>query len=1031
MVQPGLPATRLLNLPQRPPTPPRESENSSIHIESTKLRRTFSNHLGENTPPQNSPSSSIESTQPSFGKSSKKVAWSAWNEYKDPPQKGSTPQSSLRQVPSSGELKPAKSILKPYNGVNAVDRRGSITKSAAPHTYPNFATMLESIVKQLAGEDRSSRIDAYLTLSGVLKASEDVPDSQALKEKIGLLSQFIQRDISAKNPSGTLDTGLINNALTLLACLIWKPTVADCFSVEFCSHVIEHSIGAIRDPEAPKDIIKHLLFILGQQTFSPKTMISDRVRRLIEALGGIDSQVKARSIVLGRIAVYRKLLRQARMSMLSNLCWVEDLFADMTSNIKEVRTPAVTFGFEASLQLGAEKQASRAIMDLFGREQNEATYADYYKDSLISMIRQKLDGHLVPQIWSIVVLFMRARPHQLEHWEFITPWLQVIEKCFNSGDHEIKIQAYSAWNRFVFAVRLSESTTPSMIKFLGKALEVPLLKRKIVGRNAKETRQATIGSICNLLYYALRPDSTPAQLDLYWDEYIVQLVGNTLIFRDQETLKAEQEGISQACEIIAALLDTTPRAWNNNRANTGGIVKVEELPGIDAKWIRKNAQRVFKVLGPLIEKCFRDLKTWENSAILVWSRFISCVAAAGAKEVKVSNDTMSSMACIFDLLYRLWENGPGNLSCAGYNANVHFQKAFSNLIATTISTLGLLPFTEKLLSMGPQENFVIVATPSHSPFKARGEVKCPLHHLFILMTRPAAEIECDAVYEENVKDILNPFFEVRKTRRSQIELLIDLFQLLPHPNSTHLASNALWKVIASYATVVLNSKATSGTSVSSSGGYDQPLGAEYRSFIKILEHGAMLFSSPSESWRDLFVALSDQVTFEAGESGRAIAVIEPLARVFGDSLATTIHQPSLGYCPILLSKAVYPRDKQALDAARRLLWGTSNTSSKHASLDPYSQLYIYISHSLNESYKSVNIAVSSAVVELLTNVAELIPRCPTTLSTSLLTSIQGGLAPWLLDEDGKLGSRSSTPLAPFVSINYYARSTSHAKCPRL
>ena len=210
MVQPGLSTTRLLeNLPPRPATPPRESDHDGVHLEPSKLSRKFSRIYEEHSTAENSPNSSAEASQGLSGKSLKRVAWSARTEYEDHSHKDSTPLHTLRQVPSSGELKPAKSILKPYNGVNVVDRRSSITKLAAPHTYPDFATMLESIIQQLAGEDRSSRIDAYLTLSGVLKASDNVPDPKALKDKISLLTQFIQRDISARNSSGALDTCLL------------------------------------------------------------------------------------------------------------------------------------------------------------------------------------------------------------------------------------------------------------------------------------------------------------------------------------------------------------------------------------------------------------------------------------------------------------------------------------------------------------------------------------------------------------------------------------------------------------------------------------------------------------------------------------------------------------------------------------------------------------------------------------------------------------------------------------------------------
>jgi len=1019
MVRPGSPGIRLLeNLPQRPPTPPRESDHSKVQAEGSILRRVLSDTLGVQTPPNNSPEPLNGSSNGTSDKSRKKVEWSAWTEYKEPPIKDSPLQDGLRPLPPSGELKPAKSILKPYNGINPVDRRSGIGKLAAPHTYPNFATMLESIVKQLAGEDRSSRIDAYLTLSGVLKASDDVPDPRALKEKMSLLTQFIQRDMSAKTASGTLDTVIINNALILLAFFVWNPPIADCLSTEFSTYVVEHAINALKDPLVSKDIVKHLLFILGRQNFSPKIMNAERVRRLIEALVDIEEHVKGRSIVLGRIGIYRKLLRQARTSMLAIVPWVENLFTDMTNNSREVRAPAVAFGFEAALLLGTEKQVSRAVMDLFRRDVGEAKYAHSYSKRLGLMVQSKQDGDLVPQIWSIVVLFLRYRTHQLEHWEFMMPWMHVIEKCFNSSDHDIKMQANLAWNRLVFAIQPDEGTVPTMVKFLGKVLDLQL-KRKLVGRHAKEARQITIGSVCNLLYYTLSPNATSTQLDLYWDEYIVQLIGRTLVARDQVNSETEEEDLAHACDIISALLDTSPKAWINNRATENGMVKADELPSIDPKWIRKNAQRVFKVLGPLIQKCFKDFIKWESSIELVWSRFIASVGAAGAKEVKVSNDTMSSVACVFTLLYKLWETGPTDLRGNESVSYPSFQKVFTLLVAMTTSSLGVLPFTERLLAMGPQESFAIVATPSHHPHKPRGEIKCPLYHLFVLLARPAPDMRCDESYLEMVKTILEPFFEDRKTRRSRVELAKDLSQLLPAPAPDSRAPPVLWRVLAKCAVMAFDLKPASGTASSSSGSLDQPLGSEYRNLVKILEHGIFLSpEAPLPEWKELFAATIAQLTTDAGQSGRAISVVEPLSRVLEDRVPQAQKKPSLAYCTILISNALYPVDKQALEAARRRLWGTSNASTKSASLDPYSHFYVYVRYSLQESYNSLTGDGSVDASELLSSVSNFVYGCPTIHVAGLLVCIQDGLAPWILDEATKFGGRKSSMLANSVRKSY-------------
>lgn len=1019
MIRQGLAAIRLLDLPQRPPTPPKGSDHADVRT--GPGWPSFPDIFGENTPLGNSPSSSAESPYTSSAKPSKKVAWSSTNEYNDPP-KTATPPGSLRRIPSSADLKPTKSILKAHNANDTPQRTGSVTKSAAPHTYPNFAVMLESIVQQLAGADRNSRVDAYLTLSGVLKAMENVPDLQALKDKMPLLSQFTQRDMLAKTSSGTMDTGLINNALGLLATLVWKTTLSDLVPTDLCAYLVEHTITALRDVQVSKDILRHLLYILGQQSFPPKIMTPERVRRLIEALGDPENQVKARSLLLCRITVYRKLLKQAKGSMLSTLCWLDNVFADMISNFKEVRGPAVGLGAEAALLLGTEKQASRAVMELFSRTDEEKSYGEHYKNTLITMVRQREYGHLVPQIWSVVVLYMRSRPRQFEQWNLMNSWMQIIEKCFNTADKETKIQAFLAWNRLVFAVHLDENTSVPMVHFLNKALEVPLLKRKASTESAKAVKQANIGSICNLLYYALRPDASHAQLDIYWEEYVVKLVGKTLISPGEDGRDADSDSFSQAFEILSALLDTTPKAWENNRATTPGLVKASELPGLDPRWARKNAAQVFKVMGPFIEQCFLDPGERGSLAMQLWSKFVASVAAAGAKEIKVSNDTMSAMAAMFGLLFKLWETHTvpsGVPSHAQREMMTPFQKLFSDMVSHITTTLGFLPFTEKLLALGPQESFAIVSTPSHGPFKAKGDVKSPLHHLFLLLLRPPPGINCDVYYKYFLITVLAPFLSQRKTRGSQLDFLLDLFHLLPDQFTAKEPAVHLWEIVASYCTDALKMKAAGVPGIGSGlASNSQGSTTEYRNILIILEYGIACERVISKVWEDLFLTLSNVVTRETGESGCAIAVIEPLSRYLHE-LPPWLQPRNRPYFEVLFAKATYPRDKQSFEAARRLVLGTPKSTSKSQSFEPYSHLYHLVVQWLKETYLTIepDQVIRTGIPKTLRNLVQMISRCPLQLVTNVLTSTQDGVILWLRDEADRVGHARGGLILPIVKLS--------------
>ncbi|RFU26407.1 hypothetical protein B7463_g9933, partial [Scytalidium lignicola] len=1011
MVQPAPDVEILPNIP-RPPTPPRGSERSAAkqlvgRILSDDSKSTASLHTSR--------SSGIEPLIGTPTSSRKKVGWSEWTEYKDPPVDSSPNTAGLtikpNPLPSSVEKKPIKSILKPYNGSIPHDLSLGINpKFSPPYTFPNLATMLESTVQQLAGRDRSSRMDAYTTLSGALKASDNVPDIRALKDKMGLLTQFIQRDLSAKTPTGTPDTGLIVNALVLLSSFLQKSTITELLNTEFSVAIVEHCTKTLEDPEPSKDIVKHLMFIIAQQNFSAKIMNSDRVGRLIKAVHGIESHVKGKSIAMGRIDIYRNLLRQSRTHMLANTEWVRDLFTDMLSTIPQIRSAAITFGLEASLLLGTEVQASRAVMDLCLWEGDDSSikYAEFYAGRLKQMVRKKQDGSSVPHIWSVVVLFLRCRPHQLEKWVFMKLWLEIIQECFNSSDLATKLEANYAWNCLVFAVRPDERTATNLVKTLAQPLSSQLKRKDIrkVGGNNK-SRRTTIGSVCNLLYYCFKPSSTTTQLNQYWDAYVVPLVNGTLTPQNSENNpEIVAQDMADACHILKGLFDsTTPRIWKETRAAEPRTMDSTELPALDSKWLRSNTTRVFDILTPLIERLFWTFASPSSDISRLWRSYINSVASAGIKEVKVSIDTMSVVASIFNILHKIWHAGPGNplLGKTPEGRPSHnFLSSFSGLILPVIEGLGLLPFTERLLSMGQQDMFVVIATPSQRPPQSRGEMRSPFHHLFILLSDPSAGLEYDSKYLQIARSLLSPFFDARKSNKSRIDLVQDLLQLLPAQTSE--ACTHIWLVLAEISRSATEKADEHSTGGSSSN--DEPLGIQYRNLVKVLDIGIEVSGDePPLAWHALFETVMNSALIDAGDGGKAIGVIEPLARVLLARISSNddpARISGLEYCQILCNAVTYPKNRQALDGARRRLWGVSNPGQKDSSLDPYNYLYQYICVTLETAYMSFDTLKVSQYVALLTTINKLLDRCPRGNVLNLLAKLQKGVACWIRDEHARI-----------------------------
>ncbi|TAQ88451.1 hypothetical protein B7494_g3220 [Chlorociboria aeruginascens] len=997
----------LPNLPARPPTPPRESHNSrgSVSFFSSSISRLFSKDTTPRTP-NITPDIPTESPNQASGASRKRVEWASRHEYKDAPTVFSENKSSphsIQPVLSSTKRRPVKSILK---ASHPEDIQGTSTKLSPPHTFPNLAAMLESTVQQLAGKDRFVKRDSYITLSEVLKASDTALDTRALKPKMGLLLQFIQRDLYAKTDTGGFDTVLIINALILLSSFLHKQAIADSFTTDFMVFFVDHAIKTFEDPGMSKEVVKHLMFILAKQNFSTKVMTSERVGKLITALQNIEDHMKGKSISVGRINVLRTLLRQSRSHMITNTDWVPELFTMVLSGIAEIRSHAITFGLEASLSLGTESKVSRAVMELFQRDASGTTFAEYYATRLKTMVTKKVSPASVPQIWSVCVLFFRCNRLQLVQWNSMQLWLEIIQTCFNCSDQATKLEANLAWDRFVFAVQPDEKTSPSMISTLLAPLMVQF-KRK----PSPKTRAAALSSICNLLYYALKPNASPAQLDLYWDSYVAPIVGKMLeITKDSNSSTLAQE-ITDAISILCGLFDSTsPRPWKDTRAMDSNALEFKELPALDPKWLRRSAPQVFKVLGPIVEKQFWEFANEESKVSHLWKTYITSIASPAIKEIKVSNDTMACVAFIFNMLYKVWQRGPGGLEQSREDSGSgDFMKSFESIITTTIYGLGPLPFTEKLLSIGSQSEFIVIATPSQRHGNTRGEIKCPLHHLFVLFTNPSPNLEYDGQFFQLVRAILSPFFDTRSSSKSKMDLVKDLLQLLP-ADSTE-PSRIIWRVLADFATSAIDIRdETSGGSVDN----DQPLGIEYRNIVKILEVGVeSSLDEPLPGWKRLFEALITSASIDAGDGGKAIAVIEPLSRTL---IAKFVPEKlsnlgGLPYCRTLMSKASYPKDRQTLNAAQRKLWGTMNAGQQNE-FDPYSYLYEYVSHCLERAYTAFTPTLAHEYSDVLSAITALLTRCPNTASINALAKLQNGISPWITDKSTKLSG--GTPLSQSV-----------------
>ncbi|KAI8624769.1 hypothetical protein F5Y19DRAFT_467524 [Xylariaceae sp. FL1651] len=1002
-------------LPTRPPTPPRERQSDLDH-KLTLTRHPLASRLTLQTPPNHSPDS-VGSTNTGSRRTRKRVEFTVQAEYRDPPTQADKENALEHSTPvsapsSTGVSRPLKSILKPTSSPNSLNPLDPSAGHGEAGSTTNLAAMLESITKQLAGTDRDSKVDAYTMLVRALKTSTNLPDRIALQDKMSLFMHFIQRDITAKGGNGAVDSSLINHALTLLSTFLHFPAIASAVTPDFGVFIIDHCIRSFEDHATPKDVVRHLMQVVVFQDFPPKVMSADRVGRLVAALHNIEKHIKGKSIIMSRILIYRRLIRQSATHMVTHSDWLLDLFTDMLSSMKELRAAAIALGLEASFTVAKEKQLPKKVMEILQMTADETRYVEYYGQRLTAMTKEKQDMAAVPQIWSVVILLLRC---PIDRWEFFDQWLEIIQRCFNSGDYHTKVEANYAWNRLVYALHLHES---SFSKTVGTLCQ-PFNQLRRRGKQLDELRKVVIGGLCNLYYYAFKPNSSYAHIDHYWDACVRTLI-RTLAFPETEAKFAEKQqapssdNLTQAANILTGLFDSSNvRLWKEDRIAENTLAKPDDLPALDSKWIRRNVARVFSVVEPILRRSFLELADPGSSSSRLWRSLIGAVATAASKEVKVSTETAAFLGHALSLLMKIWSDGPEEAT-ASANTQQIFLKATETYLTTMILSLGHLPFTEKLLSVNRDNTLVPVATPSNRSGKGYGPTRSPLHHLFSTLLVTPQGISDGEDLLSLVKAVFEPFMLTRSPRAKR-DLLQELMQI---SSSDGPATYGLWVFIAECLSAPVDYSQSSHSSTDSTG--QPPIGHEFREIVKHLEKGINCTPNlPWVQWSSLFRFVARQATELTGEAGCSLAVVEPLAKAILES--PTAHANPIGLnllkCTVqLISTARQPRDRQALDSARRRLWGTAAAGSRSASFDPFDAFYRLASHVLETSYANIDEIDEDVVVSLLVEISLFLSRSNQVIVFKSLAQLQQGLSFWIQDVEKRYSNTQRSNIAEAVKI---------------
>lgn len=1003
----------LASLAVRPPTPPKESIGHEAKMVPDGVQLSHSALQSLLNTPEESPSSSAEYFGGSSEKISKRVGFSPWTEYhKHPSNTGwsSSCNHQIRALPPSRDCRSSKSILKSKSDIYSFVPTEDLMNL---NMDGNISVMLEATIRHLESPVRNARLDAYSTLLGCLSAYDNIPEQQDLAGKLPDLIRFIRRDIWAKQEdNGLLDTQLATQALKLLLYFVTTPSLSGSLPDEFCALVLDELILALENPAMPKIMTIHSMQLLIQENFASQHLNNNRVNRILVALGRVTSNIKGNRIVGQRLMVYRRLLLHSKAAMITHAeTWVDHLISGILSTFKEIRGRAVLFGIEASLSLGNVKTVSQTFADTLNRESLDGRkLADFLATRLTAMASVADDGFWVPQIWSIVILFLRGRRFQLERWEHLKPWLLIIQKCFNSSDAQVKYQSNRAWSRLIFAVSLDATTSPKMVKMLRQPI-LPQLERRTGLRGsqtAKSPKQVARSSYCTLLYYAFRPSATHTQFDQYWEEYVHQML--------PKHISRSKDDVNHFCQVLAGLFSgNEPKAWDENRANINRPVRADELPCLDPKWVRKRAADVLKVFEDLLYDAeWNGDGDAEAPIILAWRSFTNAIREASSKEVKSSMETMTALAHIINTIKRFWQQGLAQRSSQRVSPVI---EKIDCLLREAVSQLGFIPFNEKRLAHTKLNSYEAAETPSTRGDQHQGPLTSPVFVLLGLLIRSIDFQEIEDSYRDVIKNLIDVATRAATSRHTQLAILRDLASLAASEHDADANTRLLvWRLMAEAAMRAFNLERMSDLHVDS----PQYVGHEYRDAVKILESAISLHRQETvQEWQDLGTIITQVLRQEVGSDAITLIVTEPIAKAITGLPGSDCNDFLLSAGHFLLKTVHWPQSRPAIDRARKSLWGVSLIAPKAAAVDPFDHFYTMTNFLLKTSYSSLAGKSARNASSFLSAVAAVIATCPLTMVPTLLKNTQQGIAVWIQDRDGVMAvsATSKDPSGVYAAVS--------------
>lgn len=809
-----------------------------------------------------------------------------------------------------------------------------------------------------------------------------------------VLMQFLTRDMAWKGMDGKLDAQIISQALNVVFAIQTIRLLSDALDDDFRTFLVDRSISVLEQKDMPKQIVKQHIALMASQRFRPSIMTTSRVEKLVTALQSIEDRCSGNSVVATRLVVYGRLVEQSSAVMLSRTAdWLQHVFHGVLSSISDIRSRAIDALAKAGMYLGAQATAAKAIENIFESDSEEGeTYWTYFNMRLIEMVNDVDAKAYVPQIWSAIILWFRSKRRPLDKWPKFKAWLRIIQTCFNSSDIKTRYQTLQAWNKFVFIITSAESMSEATLR----TLRLPLASG--VGKKgsdyfARQIRGYSLESYHLLLHYILRPGLTFNEYDTAWEIAVPPVV--------TEIAKASVTGKYDVCRILQGLLSPNDGAWNVNAALESAAIRSDELPQLDPRWVRSRLGRILSIFEPILSLALKSSDASFVRVEDVWKLLMQSIAQAGTQEVRITSDLKEAIAFLVNMFCRTWRGC--DLSHQGATDAATWTDRYSSLIDIMLAEIGTGFFLEEILTKTGSDSVEVAPTPSHRSSKNHTTPISPMIILFDQFYHPPTPLQVCESYLCNAKTLLSRLLAAKSSPSARLELLNrSLHAWLPDVGVSAADSlvNAMWTVIAEVAMHNLSAGANTSTEEES-----QDLGLKLRGGFEVLIQGLRTCrdtGSGRQSLDRLYTTLHQTAKTRAGDAGVVMAIMEPLAKATMEGRVGESLDMKIAVADLLLRNPVWPKSSQAMDQARKALWGVGPAPHKSAPFDPFDSTYALLRSVWVDCYNAFDGSSGLAPVafeQLSSRTLQFLRIAPVSLLGLALRKLQQSFVIWVEDKD--------------------------------